>query len=58
MLLGNLNATVAKSYDIFNLLQTAGYTRRLDLISFSGEGDTATLDSGPLDLHGLGRRFV
>jgi hypothetical protein len=46
VLLGNLNATVAKSYDIFNLLQTAGYTGRLDLISFSGEGDTATLDSG------------
>ena len=46
VLSGSLNETVTKQYDIYNLLQTAGFTGKLDLTDVIGGGDTAKINSG------------
>jgi len=46
LLSGSLGATVTESYDIYNLLQTVGYTGALDVVSFPGTGNTGQLHSG------------
>ena len=46
VLAGSLGETVSQQYNVFNLLQTAGFTGKLDLLGFSGAGDTAQIDSG------------
>ena len=46
VLSGFVGETVAKEYNIYNLLQTAGFTGKLDLLDFGGMGDTTQLDSG------------
>ena len=43
---GSLGETVSQQYSIYNLLQTAGFTGKLDLLDFSGVGDTTQIDSG------------
>jgi hypothetical protein len=46
VLRGSVGETVAKQYNIYNLLQTAGFTGKLDLEAFQGGGDTSQFDSG------------
>jgi len=46
VLSGSLGETVSQQYNIYSLLQTAGFMGKLDLLDFSGAGDTTQLDSG------------
>jgi hypothetical protein len=46
VLSGSVGDTVTRGYNIYNLLQTIGFTGKLDLLGFSGVGDTSQLDSG------------
>ena len=56
VLAGSVGATVSQQYNIYNLLQTAGFTGKLDLLGFSGVGDTAQIDSGLSCFPRLGSR--